>query len=237
MQAKMRPPPARALRPKRRIFSASFILHLPFRICILPAMSATTSTMLALGTAAPAFSLPDVVTGRAVALADFAEKKALLVVFLCAHCPYVVHVQPELARIARDYAAASVALVGISSNDVAQYAEDAPTPTAAWARAGGLAFPILYDETQAVAKAYTAACTPDFFLFGPDRTLVYRGQIDGSRPMRGPGRPGNGTPDGADLRAALDAVLAAQPANPRQMPSIGCNIKWKPGNEPTYFPL
>ena len=200
-------------------------------------MSATTSTMLALGTPAPSFSLPDVATGELRALADFAGEKALLAVFLCAHCPYVVHVLPALARIARDYAGKSVGIVGISSNDVAQYAEDAPAPTAAWARAGGLAFPILYDETQAVAKAYTAACTPDFFIFGPDRTLVYRGQIDDSRPMRGPARPGNGTPDGADLRAAIDAVLAAQTANPQQMPSIGCNIKWKPGNEPAYFPL
>src|SRR5436190_1511963 len=127
-------------------------------------MSATPSTMLALGTQAPDFSLPDVTSGSAVALRDFADKKALLVIFLCAHCPYVVHVKPELARIARDYAGKSVGIVGITSNDVGQYPQDAPEPTAAWAREGGLTFPILFDETQAVAKAYTAACTPDFFL-------------------------------------------------------------------------
>ena len=125
-------------------------------------MSATTSTMLPLGTAAPAFSLPDVATGRAVSLADFSGKDALLVIFFCAHCPYVTHVVPALAGIARDYAGKSVGIVGITANDVAQYAEDAPAPTAAWARAGGLEFPILFDETQAVAKAYTAACTGDW---------------------------------------------------------------------------
>ena len=198
-------------------------------------MSATNSTMLPLGTPAPAFTLPDCATGRAVSLADFAGKDALLVVFLCAHCPYVVHVVPELARIARDYVGKSVGIVGITANDVAQYADDAPAPTAAWARAGGLAFPILFDETQSVAKDYTAACTPDFFLFGPDRKLVYRGQIDSSRPMRGADRPGKGAPDGAEMRAAIDAVLAGRAVNPQQVPSIGCNIKWKPGNEPAYF--
>ena len=145
-------------------------------------MSATASTMLALGTPAPDFSLPDVATGRPVALGDFADRKALLVVFLCAHCPYVVHVLPELARIARDYAGRSAGIVGITSNDVAQYPQDAPEPTTKWAREGGLTFPILYDEAQEAAKAYTAACTPDFFLFDSDRRLVYRGQLDSSRP-------------------------------------------------------
>jgi peroxiredoxin len=198
-------------------------------------MSATASTMLPLGTLALDFSLPDVATGRPVALSDFADRKALLVVFLCAHCPYVLHVQPELARIARDYAGRSAGIVGITSNDVAQYSQDAPEPTTKWAREGGLTFPILYDETQSVAKAYTAACTPDFFLFDADRKLAYRGQIDDSRPMRGPERPGNGSSSGTDLRAALNAVLAGQAANPEQRPSIGCNIKWKPGNEPAYF--
>ena len=198
-------------------------------------MSATHSTMLPLGTPAPAFTLPDVATGRMVSLPDFSGKDALLVVFFCAHCPYVTHVVPALAGIARDYAGKSVAIVGITSNDVAQYAEDAAAPTAAWARAGGLEFPILFDETQVVAKTYTAACTPDFFLFGPDRTLAYRGQIDSSRPNRGGDRPGKGTPDGTDLRAAIEAVLARRPVNPQQLPSIGCNIKWKPGNEPAYF--
>ena len=194
-----------------------------------------SSTMLALGTAAPDFSLPDVTDGRTVSLADFSDRKALLVMFLCAHCPYVVHVQPELARIARDYAGKSVALVAITANDAAQYPQDAPAPTAAMARAAGFTFPFLHDETQAVAKAYSAACTPDFFLFDAERRLVYRGQLDSSRPGRGPDRPGSGALNGADLRAALDAVLAGQPVNPEQSPSIGCNIKWKPGNEPAYF--
>ena len=190
--------------------------------------------MLAIGTTAPDFALPDVTDGRIVALADFSEKKALLVMFLCAHCPYVVHVQPGLARIARDYAEASVALVAITANDAAQYPQDAPAPTAAMARAAGFTFPFLYDETQAVAKAYSAACTPDFFLFDSARRLVYRGQLDSSRPGRGPERPGSGALNGADLRAALDAVLAGQPVSPEQRPSIGCNIKWKQGNEPAY---
>ena len=196
---------------------------------------AVSSTMLPLGTRAPGFSLPSVADGQIVSLADFAERKALLVMFLCAHCPYVVHVQPELARLARDYADQGVALVAITANDVAQYPQDAPAPTAAAARAAGFKFPFLYDETQAVAKAYSAACTPDFFLFDAARRLVYRGQLDSSRPGRGPDRPGSGALDGADLRAALDAVLAGREVNPEQKPSIGCNIKWKPGNEPAYF--
>ena len=196
---------------------------------------AVSSTMLALGTAAPDFSLPDVTDGRIVSLADFSGQKALLVMFLCAHCPYVVHVRPELARIARDYAGAGVALVAITANDAAQYPDDAPAPTAAMARAAGFTFPFLYDETQATAKAYSAACTPDFFLFDGARRLVYRGQLDSSRPGRGADRPGSGALNGADLRAALDAVLAGQPVNPEQRPSIGCKIKWKPGHEPAYF--
>lgn len=196
---------------------------------------AVASTMLPLGTLAPDFPLPAVTDGHIVSLAEFAGQKALLVMFLCAHCPYVVHVRPEIARIARDFAERSVALVAITANDVAQYPDDAPAPTAAMARAAGFTFPFLYDETQAVAKAYSAACTPDFFLFDGACRLVYRGQIDSSRPGRGPDRPGAGTLNGADLRAALDAVLAGQPVNPEQKPSIGCNIKWKPGNEPAYF--
>ncbi len=198
-------------------------------------MSATPSTMLALGTLAPQFALPDVTTGKTFSQADFDGQQALLVIFLCAHCPYVLHVAPELARIARDYADKGVAIVGITSNDVRDYPQDAPEPTAKWAAQAGLTFPILYDESQAVAKTFTAACTPDFFLFGPDRSLMYRGQIDDSRPMRGPDRPGKGELNGRDLRAALDAVLAGQPVGERQMPSIGCNIKWKPGNEPAKF--
>ena len=191
--------------------------------------------MLALGTSAPPFALPDVISGRTIALADLAAEPALLVIFLCAHCPYVVHVQPELARIARDYAGRGVAIIGITSNDTSLYPQDAAAPTAAMARAAGLTFPILFDESQAVAKAYTAACTPDFFLFGPERLLAYRGQIDSSRPGRGEDRPERGTLDGRDLRAALDAVLEGGPVDPAQFPSIGCNIKWKPGNEPAYF--
>ncbi len=191
-------------------------------------MSATNSTMLALGTAAPDFSLPDVATGQPVTLADFAGKDALLIIFLCAHCPYVIHVAPELARLARDYAGRSLAIVGITANDIANYPQDAPAPTAAFATAQGLSFPILFDDSQSVAQAYTAACTPDFFLFEKDHRLAYRGQLDRTRPRQE-------APDGADLRAAIDAVLAGTPANPEQRPSIGCNIKWKPGNEPSYF--
>ena len=198
---------------------------------------AVSSTMLALGTPAPDFSLPDVTTGRTVSLADFADKQALLVIFLCAHCPYVVHVRPELARIARDYAGKSVGIGAITSNDIAEYPQDAPEPTAAMAREAGFVFPVLFDESQSVAKAYTAACTPDFFLFDAERRLVYRGQLDSSRPGRGADRPGGGELNGADLRAALDAVLAGQSVNPEQRPSIGCNIKWKPGKEPAYFRL
>lgn len=183
--------------------------------------------MLPLGTQAPAFSLPDVVSGRTVSLADFAGEKALLVVFLCAHCPYVVHVKDELARIGTDYAG-KAAIVAITSNDTVEYPQDAPEPTAAFAKAAGFNFPVLFDESQAVAQAYTAACTPDFFLFGPDRGLVYRGQLDSTRPRQE-------TPTGQDLRAAIDAVLAGQPVSETQRPSIGCNIKWKAGNEPDYF--
>lgn len=196
---------------------------------------AVSSTMLALGTPAPDFSLPDVTTGRVVSLADFAEHRALLVMFVCAHCPYVVHVQPELARLARDYAPRGAGFVAITANDASQYPQDAPAPTAAMARAAGWNFPVLYDQTQAVAKAYTAACTPDFFLFDAARRLIYRGQLDDSRPGRGADRPGHGALDGSHIRAALEAGLLGNPVNPEQQPSIGCNIKWKPGNEPDYF--
>lgn len=187
--------------------------------------------MLALGTEAPGFALPDVTTGKTVALGDFADKKALLVIFLCNHCPYVIHVRDELARINRDYAGQSLGIVGITSNDVAEYPQDSPEATRELANIAG--FPILYDATQEVAKAYTAACTPDFFLFAGDngtRTLVYRGQLDNTRPRQEP-------PTGEDLRAALDAVLAGRPVEGEQRPSLGCNIKWKAGNEPDYFKL
>ena len=191
-------------------------------------MAATPSTMLALDTLAPDFSLPDVTTGNIVSLADFADKKALLVIFLCAHCPFVIHVKAELARLGRDYLEKGIGIVGITANDIANYAQDAPKPTAEFARAAGFHFPVLFDETQSIAKAYTAACTPDFFVFGPDRKLVYRGQLDDSRPNRG-------TADGADIRSALDAILAGKAVSPNQKPGIGCNIKWKAGNEPRYF--
>ena len=193
------------------------------------------STMLALGTAAPDFTLPDVATAAPVSLADFAEARALVVVFLCAHCPYVVHVRPELVRAAAEYAEKGVAFVGITANDVAQYPADSPAETAAMAREAGIAFPILYDETQQISSAYEAACTPDFYVFDAARRLVYRGQLDASRPARGPGRPSQGEPDGRDLRDALDATLADRPVSAEQRPSIGCNIKWKPGNEPRWF--
>ncbi len=191
-------------------------------------MVAVNSTMLPLGTQAPEFRLPDP-SGKLFSLADFKRAPALLVVFMCNHCPYVKHIRSGLAKLARDYGPRGVAMVGINSNDVANYPEDSPARMAEEARSAGYAFPYLYDETQAAAKAYHAACTPDIFLFGPDQRLVYRGQFDDSR-------PGNSVPvTGKDLRAALDAVLAGKPVPPNQKASIGCNIKWKPGNEPDYF--
>jgi peroxiredoxin len=178
------------------------------------------------GTPAPDFQLPDVVSGKTVGLDAFAGKKALLVMFICRHCPYVQHVKHELARLAKDYAGMSLATVAISSNFVAQYPEDAPDRLREMAVQLEFSFPFCYDETQETAKAYGAVCTPDFFLFDEGRRLVYRGQLDGSR-------PGSPIPvTGRDLRAAIDATLAGQPANPDQKPSLGCNIKWKPGNEP-----
>jgi peroxiredoxin len=197
-------------------------------------MAATESNMLALGTVAPAFNLPDVATGQLRQLSDLAEGRAVLVIFLCAHCPYVVHVAPELSRLGADYAGKPLAIVAITANDTAAYPQDAPEPTARFAREAGLNFPILFDEDQSVALAYSAACTPDFFLFDAAHRLFYRGQLDSSRPGRGPERPGQGTLDGADLRAALDAVLGGRPAPEAQRPSIGCSIKWKPGNEPAF---
>jgi peroxiredoxin len=191
-------------------------------------MVAVNSTMLPLGTLAPDFQLPDT-QGARVKLKDFEGKPALLVVFMCNHCPYVKHLNRDLAQLARDYAVKGVAVVGINANDVEHYPADNPARMAQEAKAVGYGFPYLYDATQAVAKAYRAACTPDFFLFDHDQRLVYRGQFDDSR-------PGNGVPvTGEDLRSALDAVLSRKPVPARQKPSIGCNIKWKPGNEPDYF--
>lgn len=192
-------------------------------------MVLTPSTMLPLGTAAPDFSLPDTVTGRTIRLADFSKKKGLLVMFLCCHCPYVKHVQAQLARLGDDYAPTALGIVAISSNDAAGYPDDAPEKLKQMAKELGFRFPYLYDESQAVAKAYTAACTPDFFLFDAAGKLAYRGQLDDSR-------PGNGKPvTGADLRRAMDEVLAGNPVSGVQRASIGCNIKWKPGHEPAYF--
>ena len=191
-------------------------------------MALTESTMLALGTAAPVFQLPDVMTGRVISLETFKDKHSLLVMFICQHCPYVQHVKAELARLGKDYASKSVGIVAISSNDAANYPDDAPEQLKKMAKQEGFTFPFCYDETQEVAKIYTAACTPDFFLFDAQRRLVYRGQLDESR-------PGSGKPvTGRDLRAALDAVLAGKPIGPTQRASIGCNIKWKPGHEPAY---
>jgi peroxiredoxin len=184
--------------------------------------------MLPLGTEAPDFALPDVTTGRAVRRSDFDRKKALLVMFICRHCPYVRHVRRGLAGLGRDYRDRDVGIVAISANDPAAYPEDAPESLAEEAREAGYAFPYLFDETQEVAKAYTAACTPDFFLFDADRRLAYRGQFDSSR-------PGNDVPvTGQDLRAAIDALLAERPVPQDQRPSVGCTIKWKPGNEPSH---
>ena len=184
-------------------------------------MALTPSTMLALGTKAPDFSLPEVVSGKRVMLSDFQNKKAMLVMFICRHCPYVQHVQQELGRLGQDYQNKDIGIVAISSNDAKNYPEDAPKKLKEMAKELGFCFAYCYDESQEVAKAFTAACTPDFFLYDEKRKLVYRGQLDDSR-------PGNGKPvTGKDLRAAIDAVLNGRVVNPIQRPSIGCNIKWK----------
>lgn len=192
-------------------------------------MAVTPSTLqLPLGAKAPDFSLPGI-DGKAVSLKDLAEAKALLVIFACNHCPFVIHVRHGIAALARDYAPKGVAIVAINSNDVANYPEDRPEKMKDFAKENAWDFPYLYDETQEVAKAFRAACTPDPFLFDGARRLVYRGQLDGARPQ-------NGVPvTGSNIRAALDAVLAGKPASPVQRPSIGCNIKWKGGRAPDYL--
>jgi peroxiredoxin len=191
-------------------------------------MVAVNSTMLPLGTQAPDFDLPDVF-GKRVKLSDLAGAKALVVMFICNHCPYVKHLRAELARLGKDYQPRGVAIVAISSNDAKNYPADAPSEMVKEAKAAGYTFPYLHDETQAVAKAYRAACTPDFYVFGAGQRLVYRGQFDASR-------PGNGLPaTGEDVREALEAVLTGEPVSADQQASIGCNIKWKPGNNPDYF--
>jgi peroxiredoxin len=184
-------------------------------------MAFTESTMLELGTKAPAFELPDTVSGKNIRLSDIQSDKATVVMFLCNHCPYVIHVNPEIVRLAKEYQAKGVSFVGISSNDVENYPQDGPEKMKEVAAEVGYTFPYLYDATQEVARAYDAACTPDFYVFDGDMVLVYRGRLDGSRPK-------NDLPlTGADLRAALDAVLAGEPVTERQYPSGGCNIKWK----------
>jgi peroxiredoxin len=190
-------------------------------------MALTPSTMLELGTTAPAFRLPDL-DGRTVELSDFANAPALLVMFICPHCPYVKHVRAELARVGREYQERGVGIAAIMSNDVGQYPQDGPDGMRVEKEEAGYVFPYLFDETQEVAKAYRAACTPDLYVFDGARRLVYRGQLDDSR-------PGNGVEvSGRDLRGALEAVLADRPVDVKQRASIGCNIKWKPGNEPEY---
>jgi len=191
-------------------------------------MVKTASTMKKLGTPAPDFKLTNV-DGRLVSRDDFRDKPALLVIFMCNHCPFVKHVADGLTRLAMDYQPKGVAIVGINSNDAATHPHDSPEQMVHEAEARGYPFPYLYDESQEIAKAFGAACTPDFFLYDKSRKLIYRGQLDASR-------PGNNIPvTGSDLRAALDAVLAGKPQAEKQIPSIGCNIKWRSGNEPAYY--
>jgi peroxiredoxin len=188
----------------------------------------TASTMKKIGTPAPDFKLVNV-DGRMVGLHDFDDKPALLVIFMCNHCPFVKHVADGLTRLAMDYMPKGVAIVGINSNDAAAHPQDSPEQMIHETEQRGSPFPYLYDETQEVAKAYGAACTPDFFVYDKSRKLVYRGQLDASR-------PGNNIPvTGRDLRAALDAVVAGRASPEQQIPSIGCNIKWRAGNEPQYY--
>ncbi len=193
-------------------------------------MVMVSSTMLELGTPAPDFALPDVVSGETISLATFADKPVLVMMFICQHCPFVKHIQDELAKLGHDYTPKNVGILAISANSVQTHPQDAPEHLKTMAETLGFNFPYVYDETQAMAKAYTAACTPDFFVFDRDRKLVYRGQLDDSR-------PGLDEPPvtGKDLRTAIDMVLAGKPLDPDQKPSIGCNIKWRAGNAPSYF--
>ncbi len=192
-------------------------------------MARTPSTMQELGTPAPDFNLLEPLTGERRSLADFRDAPAMLVVFMCNHCPYVIHIRDALAKFAREYQPRGLAMVGINANDVDNYPADSPEKMVEEIKTAGYTFPYLYDEDQSVAKAYHAACTPDFFLYDADRKLFYRGQFDDSRPR-------NDLPvTGRDLAAAVEAVLAGKPAPAEQIPSLGCNIKWKPGNEPDYY--
>jgi peroxiredoxin len=192
-------------------------------------MVAVPSTMLPLGTPMPAFALPDAVSGRRVSDVDLRGARAVLVMFICNHCPFVKHVKTELGRVAADYQSRGLKVVAINANDLKAQPDDGPDHMKALAREEGWTFPFLFDGTQEVAWAFRAACTPDFYLFDAAGALAYRGQLDDSR-------PGNGIPvSGADLRAAITAVLEGRPVRPQQTPSIGCNIKWSPGREPPYF--
>lgn len=191
-------------------------------------MAAKNSTMLALGTTAPDFSLPDF-NNKTYSLSDFKSAKGLVVAFICNHCPFVKHVRAEFAKFARDYQSKGIAVVAINSNDIKTYPQDGPAGMKEEASSAGYVFPYLFDESQTVAKAYQAACTPDFYLFDGSQKLIYRGQFDSSRPS-------NGQPvTGKDLRGAVDALLQGKPVKSEQLPSIGCNIKWRTGNEPAYF--
>lgn len=191
-------------------------------------MARTLSTMLELGTIAPAFSLPNT-DGNSVSLDDFKDSKGLLVIFMCNHCPYVVHIREALATLAREYQEKGISVVAINSNDAENYPADSAEKMVEEVANAGYTFPYLYDEDQSVAKAYKAACTPDFFLFDGAHKLIYRGQFDDARPR-------NDEPvTGADMRTALDALLAGESIAEEQKPSMGCNIKWKPGNEPDYY--
>ena len=192
-------------------------------------MVRTNSTMLPLGTKAPEFSLPDAVSGQTISLNNFTGSKALLVMFICQHCPFVKRVKTQLAKLGEDYGAQGVGIVAISANDVEKYPDDSPEYLKAMAQELNFNFPFCYDATQEVAKSYTAACTPDFFLFDSDRKLVYRGQLDDS--ILDDSLPITGK----DLRSAMDQVLAGKEVGTEQKPSLGCNIKWIPGNEPAYF--
>lgn len=190
-------------------------------------MAATYSTMLPLGTEAPNFDLP-VATGGSITLADFSSSKALLVMFICNHCPYVIHLQDQIKALTDEYQPRGVGVVAINSNDVEKFPEDGPEKMRVVSESLGYTFPYAFDREQVVAKAYQAACTPEFYVFDGDRKLVYRGQMDGSRPGN------NIAVTGEDLRAALDAALTSGEQSTKQIPSMGCNIKWRPGNEPSY---
>ncbi|HSM27239.1 MAG TPA: thioredoxin family protein [Thioalkalivibrio sp.] len=192
-------------------------------------MARTPSQMIDLGTEAPNFQLPDVVSGKTIGLDDFPNAKGFMIAFICNHCPFVQLIRHEFARYGREYTERGIAVIAINSNDIDAHPEDGPDPMRDDARRFGYTFPYCLDEDQSVAKAYQAACTPDLYLFDADRKLVYRGQFDAAR-------PGNDVPvTGTDLRAATDALLAGQPLPSDQKASLGCNIKWRPGNEPAYF--